>query len=386
MRSELAAARAAVQARAAAGPGAGAPGGVAALSHASLETSSRGSTSSCRSSRSVATSCAAARDGEAPLQARSPGARAGADGSRAGRGGAHAARIASESSMRCCGSATRDAPRSINRSSRLARPWMRRAWRRSRSECGARAVAEQLAGNHNSSLPSLLAGLAAEAAGARPGKPSLEETKGKIERLGQVNLAAIGEFKEQSERKEYLDRQCKDLTDALETLESAMRKIDRGDPLALPGHFRSRERRSEGEIPAPVRRRACLSRADGRGAGGGRRLRDGPPAGQAQQHHPPVVGWRKGADRGGAGVLDFRSEPGAVLPAGRGGCPARREQRRPLLRHRARNVAAACSSFSSLTTRPPWNWPRSWSASPDEPGVSRLVAVDVDEAVRMAAM
>ena len=55
----------------------------------------------------------------------------------------------------------------------------------------------------------------------------LEETKGKIERLGQVNLAAIGEFKEQSERKEYLDRQCKDLTDALETLESAMRKIDR---------------------------------------------------------------------------------------------------------------------------------------------------------------
>jgi chromosome segregation protein len=44
---------------------------------------------------------------------------------------------------------------------------------------------------------------------------NLTELTGKIERLGQVNLAAIDEFKEQSERKEYLDRQFKDLTDAL---------------------------------------------------------------------------------------------------------------------------------------------------------------------------
>jgi chromosome segregation protein len=55
----------------------------------------------------------------------------------------------------------------------------------------------------------------------------LAETSEKIERLGQVNLAAIDEFKEQSERKEYLDRQFGDLNDALATLEDAMRKIDR---------------------------------------------------------------------------------------------------------------------------------------------------------------
>ena len=42
-----------------------------------------------------------------------------------------------------------------------------------------------------------------------------------------MNLAAIDEFKEQTERKEYLDRQFTDLTDALETLETAIRKIDR---------------------------------------------------------------------------------------------------------------------------------------------------------------
>jgi chromosome segregation protein len=55
----------------------------------------------------------------------------------------------------------------------------------------------------------------------------LAETSEKIERLGQVNLAAIDEFREQSERKEYLDRQFGDLTDALTTLEEAIRKIDR---------------------------------------------------------------------------------------------------------------------------------------------------------------
>ena len=56
---------------------------------------------------------------------------------------------------------------------------------------------------------------------------NLAEVAGKIERLGQVNLAAIDEYKEQSERKEYLDRQFNDLTEALNTLEQAIRKIDR---------------------------------------------------------------------------------------------------------------------------------------------------------------
>ena len=48
----------------------------------------------------------------------------------------------------------------------------------------------------------------------------------KISRLGAINLAAIDEFKNQSERKDYLDLQMNDLSEALETLESAIRKID----------------------------------------------------------------------------------------------------------------------------------------------------------------
>ncbi len=49
----------------------------------------------------------------------------------------------------------------------------------------------------------------------------------KINRLGPINLAAIGEFEEHNERKAYLDKQHEDLTNALETLEDAIRKIDK---------------------------------------------------------------------------------------------------------------------------------------------------------------
>lgn len=49
----------------------------------------------------------------------------------------------------------------------------------------------------------------------------------KIDRLGPINLAAIEEYKTESERKDYLDAQHFDLTDALETLTSAIENIDK---------------------------------------------------------------------------------------------------------------------------------------------------------------
>lgn len=54
----------------------------------------------------------------------------------------------------------------------------------------------------------------------------IEEVTGRIQRLGAINLAAIEEFKAAEERKTYLDAQHEDLNEALETLESAIRKID----------------------------------------------------------------------------------------------------------------------------------------------------------------
>lgn len=65
-----------------------------------------------------------------------------------------------------------------------------------------------------------------EDADERNWQEKLERIVARIERLGPVNLVAIEEYEEQSERKTYLDSQSKDLTEALATLESVIQKID----------------------------------------------------------------------------------------------------------------------------------------------------------------
>jgi len=54
----------------------------------------------------------------------------------------------------------------------------------------------------------------------------LDTLSRKIDRIGPVNLVAIEEFEEQTERKELLDTQSEDLYKALEMLEGVMDKID----------------------------------------------------------------------------------------------------------------------------------------------------------------
>ena len=55
----------------------------------------------------------------------------------------------------------------------------------------------------------------------------LDRIGNRIQRLGAINLAAIEEYQVQSERKTYLDSQHEDLMEALETLDNAIRRIDR---------------------------------------------------------------------------------------------------------------------------------------------------------------
>ncbi|MGA9851611.1 MAG: chromosome segregation protein SMC [Gammaproteobacteria bacterium] len=66
-----------------------------------------------------------------------------------------------------------------------------------------------------------------ESANAQEWSEKLTQANQRIERLGPINLAAIQEYAEQSERKQYLDSQLADLNEALNTLETAIRKIDR---------------------------------------------------------------------------------------------------------------------------------------------------------------
>jgi chromosome segregation protein len=88
-----------------------------------------------------------------------------------------------------------------------------------------RTLEEQL-GEEGLNPPQLLISMEA---GADEGawQERLEKVSARIGRLGNINLAAIDEFDEQSERKRYLDDQYQDISRSLETLEQAIRRIDR---------------------------------------------------------------------------------------------------------------------------------------------------------------
>lgn len=88
-----------------------------------------------------------------------------------------------------------------------------------------KTIDEQLH-EHDYELESLLAELADDATVAT-WESDLAALEQKIQRLGPINLAAIDEHAEQLERKSYLDTQHADVTEALETLERAIAKIDR---------------------------------------------------------------------------------------------------------------------------------------------------------------
>ncbi|MBS7457532.1 chromosome segregation protein SMC [Coralloluteibacterium stylophorae] len=75
-------------------------------------------------------------------------------------------------------------------------------------------------------LDSAIAGLP-EDADAERWRREVGDLEQRMRRLEPVNLAAISEYGEQSQRKDYLDAQHVDLASALETLEGAIRKIDR---------------------------------------------------------------------------------------------------------------------------------------------------------------
>jgi chromosome segregation protein len=246
------------------------------------------------------------------------------------------------------------------------------------------SVAEQLAAT-TMVLAELLANLDSQAT-VEAWETQLDETKGKIERLGQVNLAAIGEFKEQSERKEYLDRQCKDLTDALETLESAMRKIDRETRTRFQDTF--------------DRVNAGLKEKFPRLFGGGHAYleltgEESEVAGVSVMARPPgkrnsTISQLSGGEKALTAValvfaiFDLNPAPFCLLD----------EVDAPLDEN---NVGRFCDIVREMSSSVQFIFithnkstmelaSQLVGVTMNEPGVSRLVAVDVDEAVRMAAM
>jgi chromosome segregation protein len=246
------------------------------------------------------------------------------------------------------------------------------------------SVAEQLAAT-SFEFDALRAQLP-EGAAVESWEAQLDDTRSKIERLGQVNLAAIGEFKEQSERKEYLDRQCKDLTDALETLESAMRKIDR--------ETRSRFQETFDRVNAGLKEKFP------RLFGGGHAYleltgEESAVAGVSVMARPPgkrnsTISQLSGGEKALTAValvfsiFDLNPAPFCLLDEVDAPLDENNVGRFcDIVKEMSRNVQFIFITHNKTTMELA---SQLVGVTMNEPGVSRLVAVDVDEAVRMAAM
>jgi chromosome segregation protein len=214
----------------------------------------------------------------------------------------------------------------------------------------------------------------------------VNELRAEVARLGQVNLAAIDELKEQTERKDYLERQHTDLNDALATLEEAMRRIDK--------ETRTRFEETFEKVNAGLKEK--FPRLFG---GGHAYLElvgdDILAAGVAVMARPPgkrnsTIHLLSGGEKALTAValvfsiFDLNPAPFCLLD----------EVDAPLDEH---NVGRFCDIVREMSERVQFIFITHNKATMEmaaqlvgvtqnEPGVSRLVAVDVDEAVRMAAM
>ena len=232
-------------------------------------------------------------------------------------------------------------------------------------------------------LTEVLAGLAADAA-VTGWEESLNTTRADLEKLGQVNLAAIDELKESSERKEYLDRQFADVTAALTTLEEAMRKIDKETRTRFEDTFNRINNGLKEKFPKLF--------------GGGHAYleivgEDILEAGVAVMARPPgkrnsSIHQLSGGEKALTAValvfsiFDLNPAPFCLLD----------EVDAPLDEH---NVGRFCDIVRQMSERVQFIFITHNKATMElasqllgvtmtEPGCSRLVSVDVDEAVRMA--
>lgn len=231
-----------------------------------------------------------------------------------------------------------------------------------------------------------LAGELPEEANTADWSEKLESIGRKIQRLGAINLAAIDEFEEKSERKIYLDKQFEDLTEALDTLEAAIRKIDNETRSRFRETF---NRANEG-----------LSELFPRLFGGGQAYLelesdDMLSAGVTVMARPPgkrisTIHLMSGGEKALTAVAlvfaIFKLNPAPFCLLDEVDAPlddANVGRFSEIVREMSDKVQFVLITHNK-TTMEAMN--QLAGVTMHEPGVSRLVAVDIDEAVQLAAM
>ena len=223
-----------------------------------------------------------------------------------------------------------------------------------------------------------------ESANAKQHLQELEDIERKISRLGAINLAAIDEYKEQRERKIYLDEQNDDLQQALDLLESAIRKIDKDTRMRFKDTFDQVNLRVQDMFPRLF-------------GGGQARLEmtgdDLLTTGVSIMARPPgkrissiqlMSGGEKALTAVAMVFAIFELNPAPFCMLDEVDAPLDEANVRrfaALVKHMSERVQFIFITHNKTTMELAENL---IGVTMREPGVSRIVAVDVDEAARMA--
>jgi len=212
----------------------------------------------------------------------------------------------------------------------------------------------------------------------------IDRLQREIASLGAVNLAALEELTTSRERKQFLDAQSADLNEAITTLEDAIRKIDGETRELLAGTFKVVNEHFGRMFPELF------------GGGNARLVMTGEeildsgvqvlaqPPGKKNQHHPPAVGRREGADRHRAGVRHLPAQSGAFCLLDEVDAPlddANTERYAKLVTSMSRETQFLFISHNKIAMEMA---EQLIGVTMQEQGVSRIVAVDMDSAVSMA--
>ncbi|RMG28462.1 MAG: chromosome segregation protein SMC [Gammaproteobacteria bacterium] len=214
----------------------------------------------------------------------------------------------------------------------------------------------------------------------------LAEIEARLQRLGSVNLTAIEEYEKERRRKEYLDAQHADLSEALETLQSAIRKIDR--------ETRTRFRETFDRVNAGLQR--MFPRLFGGGQAylemTGEDLLDtgvvvmARPPGKRNSSIHLLSGGEKALTAVALVFSIFELNPSPFCMLDEVDAPlddANVGRFCDLVREMSERVQFIFITHNKITMEMAHQLT---GVTMHEPGVSRLVAVDIDEAARMAAV
>ncbi|MEN8205038.1 MAG: chromosome segregation protein SMC [Pseudomonadota bacterium] len=213
-----------------------------------------------------------------------------------------------------------------------------------------------------------------------------EKLELRIQRLGPINLAAIEEYEEESKRKVYLDAQHADLIEALDTLEGAISKIDKETRTRFKETFEKVNEGMQENFPTLFGGGHAYLELTGEDLlNTGVTVMARPPGKRNSTIHL-LSGGEKALTAIALVFAIFRLNPSPFCMLDEVDAPlddANVGRYCDMVRKMSEHVQFIFISHNKITMEMATQLT---GVTMHEPGVSRLVAVDIDEAVKLAAV